>query len=72
MLIVINDVKTGTATIIDAIDHVREKSLLLAGCKQRGIPAISCGGAGGLRDPSLIRIDDLSRCHNDSLMNISS
>lgn len=60
---------SGFDYLIDAIDHVREKSLLLAGCKQRGIPAISCGAAGGLRDPSLIRIDDLSRCHNDSLMN---
>jgi len=55
--------------VIDAIDHVRAKALLLAGCKQRNIPVISCGGAGGLRDPAEIRVDDISRCHNDSLIN---
>ncbi|MCP5534870.1 MAG: tRNA cyclic N6-threonylcarbamoyladenosine(37) synthase TcdA [Akkermansiaceae bacterium] len=55
--------------VIDAIDRVQSKSLLLNGCHQRGIPVISCGGAGGLRDPSQIRIDDISRCYNDSLMN---
>lgn len=59
----------GCDYLIDAIDHVRAKSLLLAGCKQRGIPVISCGAAGGLRDPSQIRIDDISRCYNDSLIN---
>lgn len=55
--------------LIDAIDHAKAKSLLVASCKQRGIPLITCGGAGGLRDPSQIQIDDLSRCYNDSLMN---
>jgi len=55
--------------VIDAIDRVRSKSLLLASCHKRGIPVICCGGAGGLRDPSLIRIDDLSRSFNDALLN---
>ncbi len=55
--------------VIDAIDRVQSKSLLLNGCHKRGIPVISCGGAGGLRDPSQIKIDDISRCYNDSLMN---
>jgi tRNA A37 threonylcarbamoyladenosine dehydratase len=55
--------------LIDAIDHVSAKSLLLASCKEHGIPVISCGGAGGLRDPTQIRIDDITRCYNDTLMN---
>lgn len=55
--------------VIDAIDRVQSKSLLLDGCYKRDIPVISCGGAGGLRDPSQIKIDDISRCYNDSLMN---
>jgi tRNA A37 threonylcarbamoyladenosine dehydratase len=55
--------------VIDAIDRVKAKSLLLAGCHRRAIPVISCGGAGGLRDPSRILVDDISRCHQDSLMN---
>lgn len=55
--------------VIDAIDRVKAKSLLLAGCHRRALPVISCGGAGGLRNPSQIRIDDISRCFQDSLMN---
>ncbi len=55
--------------VIDAIDQVKEKCLLLASAHQRGIPVISCGGAGGLRDPSLIQIADLSRSYNDALLN---
>lgn len=55
--------------VIDAIDQVQSKALLLDGCHKRNIPVISCGGAGGLRDPSRIIIDDISRCYNDSLLN---
>ena len=54
--------------VIDAIDQSLPKSLLLAGCHQRGIPVISCGGAGGLTDPTQIQIDDLSRSFNDPLL----
>lgn len=55
--------------LIDAIDHSLAKSHLLAQCHQRGIPVISCGGAGGLTDPTQIKVDDLSRVHNDPLLN---
>ena len=54
--------------IIDAIDQIYSKARLLDGCRKRSIPAISCGGAGGLRDPSLIKVDDLSRCYRDPLL----
>jgi tRNA A37 threonylcarbamoyladenosine dehydratase len=55
--------------VIDAIDHVKAKCLLLAECHQRNTPVICCGGAGGLTDPTQIRIDDLSRSYNDALLN---
>ena len=55
--------------VIDAIDRVLSKSLLLASCHKRGIPVICCGGTGGLRDPSQIRIDDISRAFRDPLIN---
>ncbi|MDC0087911.1 tRNA threonylcarbamoyladenosine dehydratase [Akkermansiaceae bacterium] len=54
--------------VIDAIDQVHSKSLLLNGCSKRNIPVISCGGSGGLRDPSLIKVDDLSRSYRDPLL----
>ncbi|MDG1358577.1 MAG: tRNA threonylcarbamoyladenosine dehydratase [Akkermansiaceae bacterium] len=55
--------------LIDAIDHANAKSLLLASCCEHDIPVISCGAAGGLRDPSQIQINDISRCYNDTLIN---
>lgn len=55
--------------VIDAIDQTLSKARLLDGCHRRGIPVICCGGAGGLRDPSLIRIDDISRAFRDPLIN---
>lgn len=54
--------------VIDAIDQTLPKSLLLAGCHNRDIPVISCGGAGGLIDPTQIQICDLSRSFNDALL----
>lgn len=54
--------------VIDAIDSVRQKCLLLAECRQRAIPVITCGGAGGRIDPTRIEISDLSRTYNDALL----
>lgn len=58
----------GFDVVIDAIDRVKEKCHLLATCHQREIPVISCGGAGGLRDPRQIQVADLARSHNDALL----
>ncbi|SHJ66670.1 tRNA A37 threonylcarbamoyladenosine dehydratase [Rubritalea squalenifaciens DSM 18772] len=54
--------------VVDAIDRVRQKAHLLHHCKQRKVPVICCGGAGGLRDPSKIQIADISRVTNDALI----
>ena len=54
--------------LIDSIDQILSKARLLAGCRKRNIPVISCGGAGGLLDPLQIKIDDLSRSYRDPLL----
>jgi len=54
--------------VVDAIDSVRPKCHLLATCRDKGIPVIACGGAGGRTDPSQIRTDDLSKTFGDSLL----
>src|ERR1017187_120937 len=36
--------------VLDAIDTVTNKVLLLAGCREKNLPVVSCGGAGGRRD----------------------
>lgn len=54
--------------VIDAIDTMRPKCLLLASCHQRGIPVVTCGGAGGRRDPTLIQRADLSKTGGDAML----
>lgn len=54
--------------IIDAIDNVTHKALLVALCVRRHIPLVVCGGAGGKRDPSTLRGSDLARATNDALL----
>ncbi len=54
--------------VIDAIDSLQNKALLIASCRRLGIPLVSVGGAGGRRDPSLIRVADLALSQNDALL----
>lgn len=58
----------GYDLIIDAIDSTRNKCLLIASCRERGIPLVSVGGSGGRCDPSQIRIADLSASTHDALL----
>ena len=54
--------------IIDAIDNARTKAAIIAWCKERAIPIVTAGGAGGRVDPACIGIDDLSRAYQDPLL----
>jgi tRNA threonylcarbamoyladenosine dehydratase len=54
--------------VVDAIDVVRPKVLLLATCHARSIPVVTSGGAGGRRDPFQIKQADLARTHGDTLL----
>ncbi len=56
--------------VIDAIDNVTSKVLLLETCIRRGIPVISITGAGARLDPTQIRITDLSRTKVDPLARV--
>jgi tRNA A37 threonylcarbamoyladenosine dehydratase len=56
--------------VIDAIDNVTSKVLLLETCLKQGIPVISITGAGARMDPTQIRIDDLSRTKVDPLARV--
>lgn len=58
----------GFDAVIDAIDTTRYKTLLLAECHRRGFITITCGGAGGRRDPTRIRVDDLAYSGKDALL----
>ncbi len=55
--------------LVDAVDKMSHKALLLAGARDRGLPALSVGGAGGRRDPTLIRTGDIGEA-NDELLRL--
>lgn len=54
--------------VLDAIDSRAMKALLIARCREKGIPIVTTGGAGGRRDPTAIRVDDLARATHDGLL----
>jgi len=60
-------IHTGFDCVIDAIDRIRYKAALIYFCKRNKIPVVTTGGAGGLTDPSQIRVGDLARTWNDPL-----
>jgi tRNA A37 threonylcarbamoyladenosine dehydratase len=54
--------------VFDAVDQVPNKCLLIARCRERGIPVISSGGAGGRKNPQEIQIADLAQTAHDALL----
>jgi len=54
--------------VVDAIDQVANKCLLIARCRQKEIPIVCAGGAGGRRDPAAVQVDDLARTGHDALL----
>jgi tRNA threonylcarbamoyladenosine dehydratase len=54
--------------VLDAIDRTTMKALLIAGCRQRNLPIVVTGGAGGRRDPMALCVEDLARTTHDRLL----
>ena len=54
--------------VIDAIDSIKFKSSMIYFCRRNKIPIIATGGAGGLTDPTMIKVVDLSKTYNDALV----
>lgn len=54
--------------LIDAIDSIKHKVLLLNECVKQQIPVITCGGAGGKTDPARIQTADLAKTSGDRLL----
>lgn len=46
--------------VLDAIDHFTSKVHLIRTCRERGIPIISSMGAAMKRDPTLVKVADIS------------
>ncbi|MDF1814583.1 MAG: tRNA threonylcarbamoyladenosine dehydratase [Verrucomicrobiales bacterium] len=58
----------GFDCVVDAIDSVKHKCFLIATCRDREIPLVVCGGAGGKTDPAGVSRDDLAFATNDRLL----
>lgn len=56
--------------VIDAIDSMSHKALLIAECRRRQRPIVTVGGAGGRRDPTRIRAGDLGEASGDKLLRL--
>ena len=54
--------------VVDAIDNVANKTQLIAACRDRGIPVITGGAAGGRRDGTRAQVADLAKATNDPLL----
>jgi len=54
--------------VIDCIDSFRTKASLIAYCRRNKIKLLTVGGAGGMVDPTKIRLVDLSKTLQDPLL----
>lgn len=54
--------------LVDAIDSVSHKSLLIAEARKRKLPIVTCGGGGGKLDPTKVVVKDLAKTKNDPLL----
>ena len=53
--------------VVECADGVTDKAAIVDYCVRRGIPIAVSGGAGGITDPSLIRVSDMARAVGDTL-----
>jgi tRNA A37 threonylcarbamoyladenosine dehydratase len=54
--------------VVDAIDKLSNKCLVIAKSRERGYPVITVGGAGGKRDGTQVRVRDLAHTEQDELL----
>jgi tRNA A37 threonylcarbamoyladenosine dehydratase len=54
--------------VLDAIDSISKKCLLIAKCREKHVPVLVVGGAGGRRNPTALHISDLAHSSHDRLL----
>jgi tRNA threonylcarbamoyladenosine dehydratase len=60
----------GFDVVVDAIDDLNNKALLISECVKRKISCVTVGGAGGKRDATQVRITDLGESTGDDLLRL--
>jgi len=56
--------------VVDAVDRMTPKALIIARCRQVAVEALTIGGAGGRRDPTCVRVGDLGATSGDTLLKL--
>lgn len=56
------------AYVVDAVDRMSIKALIIDACRRRGMPVITSGAAGGRRDPTQVQLTDLGLAGTDPLL----
>ena len=54
--------------VLDAIDNVTNRVILLARCREKQLRVAACGGAGGRREATAVRQADLAKVSHDRLL----
>ncbi|MGZ8271787.1 MAG: tRNA threonylcarbamoyladenosine dehydratase [Methylophilus sp.] len=54
--------------IVDCVDEAKTKIALVAFCKQKNIPLVMSGSAGGRLDPTFTKVADLAQVQGDKLL----
>ncbi|MDO8538882.1 MAG: tRNA threonylcarbamoyladenosine dehydratase [Opitutaceae bacterium] len=56
--------------VIDTVDRMSIKALLIAGCRERGRRVVTIGAAGGRQDPTRIRSGDIGEASDELLRQV--
>jgi tRNA A37 threonylcarbamoyladenosine dehydratase len=56
--------------VVDAIDLMSQKALLIAACRERGLRVLTIGAAGGRRDPTKINTGDIGEAGDELLRQV--
>ncbi len=54
--------------VVDAVDKLSHKYAIILGCRERALPVLTIGGAGGRRDGTAVRVADLADSEQDELL----
>jgi len=54
--------------VVDAADGVTDKAYIIDACVRSGTPLVVSGGVGGLTDPTLLRVSDITAAAGDKLI----
>jgi len=56
--------------VVDAVDRMSVKALILDTCRKINIPVVTVGGSGGRLDPTQVEVRDLGRSGGDGLLRL--